>query len=1207
MNTTIKQRLEIISEFPFLIFFSVYFSYLLFSTSTFKLPLPPTFVKRLFFMLCFALIPRIPFLLKARKTHLLAALLMASTYYLVYKADGYSFLLFSGLFTVGFFGIDYRKIMKLYTIVLGCFLILTFSAACCGAIQDYVYLKDGYIRSSLGICYPTDMSSYVLFLLMYSWAVWRKIPDLVAVILGIICFYFSKYIAMSVTSTIVSILFFATVFCHFLCVECGLSKRLPKIFVKYFKALMVLAFPLFGILMFLLIFLYAKEFNIALRLNVVLSDRLKLPLESYHKYGIKAFGSPLPQIGNGFSSFKPLEYIFVDSTYPLILLRYGWVLFIMLCTSWSFCTKRAFLNKDSRLACLFVLIAFHSFSEHHFTEINFNPLVVMPFTAFLPVPYEVKQPQEHVPNDIFRSIKILVLIMTVSLIIALILPHYFTWMRTIIQLHDWTGGGKNGFLVLRTLSGIYILVALFLLSGIIGGRYFLSFLHSKKKHYYHIVLPTLVMLSSLFLLSHIWFSGNQLISDSVSEYHRQLLADQNTLSLITKSSTGKVYIDNVPSIYQQIVPGISDSVFCGDELARFYNTSVITDWTNDSSCFINSGFLFTRISRFHALYTNDNAVIRALKENGIHLTGYYNAEKSINLSYLSRLNNLLYSKRAGLSLNGNDHSLQCGPYISLYSGQYTVEYELQLNDVEAAKENMANNEIAMLRISAYNGKLILKEHVISKDQFNENGHALLKIPFNSENYSDIEFLAFPEGNHSFQISSIRYYRSPQYDIHMLYNKKRQRYREEYYTLDGIPTESTGGFSSVEYGYDPEGRITDIHYYDMNNAPAILSTGYSSLKRQFDARGRVVWESYFGPNSEPVLCSNGYASTFRSYNSDTEDVSLQKYYGLNGESVRTIWLYAEIHRRYNDRHQIILESYYDTDGSPFTMPTGQSMIESQYDSSGRAHIQRYLNASGNPVITTYGYAEIHREFTPQNWVSKESYYGIDGEPLSLPAGYAMIRRDFDERGNATLTEYCAADGSRIMTTMHYSALIRRFNDRNHIIYEGYLDIDDNPATLPGNYAAVEYERNSIGDAISFKYYDQTGTFAPRSEGYAEILRDYDDKRNPIRDIYLDTEGNPVITTMQYAEIHRSYNDMRQITSESYFDLKGNPCSNTSGFHKIKYEYDTKNLVTSFRYFDTFNLPIEINWGYFEERRSYNLDGSIAAQQYFNILGDEVFEP
>lgn len=1196
MNETWKNRLQQLADLPFLAVFTFYLIHLLFESSTFFLPLPGGFLRNLLILLCLSLLPRIPVYLKALKSQkklLAAAILLAANYALIYHSGGHFSLLYTGVLTIGFLEMDHRKVMKLFTIVLGCFLVLVFTAACCGAIQDLVMMKDGYIRTSLGICYPTDMASYVLFLLMYSWAAWKRIPDLVTFVLGIVCFFFSRYIAMSITSTICSVVFCTIVLGHFLCIECGLARRVPVCLKTLVRQLMTFAFPLLALLMFALIYAYSKNIGPALRLNGILSNRLELPLAAFHQYGLKPFGTPFEQIGNGFTTFAPNNYNFVDSTYPLILLRYGWVLFLALCVSWTAATRNAFLKRDSRLACLMAMIAFHSFSEHHFIAVNFNILLVLPFAAFIKLPAVEKHPLRE---EVLRSGKVLLGLAAMTGLSACILPAFFTWMRTIFQLNQWTGGGKNVYPAIRVLFYLYgsaVLAAAGILFSISVLRHRKTKAPKKKA-----AAGIMVSAASLAVLFSLVQAGNSYINRSVSDYSKWLKEDQKALQLITEAASGKVYIDSVPRIYQQKYPGISDTMFLGDELARFYSTSVIMDIKYDSNCFINSGFLFTPISSRHALYTNDTSVIDALKEQGYHLTGYYNTEKSVNLRYLARLNQIPYTNKTGLSLSGSKYALLHGPHISLYGGPYTATFKLKLTEFNnLLTENEMFDSVATLRVSAYNGEKVLKEHVLNRDQFDENGQAVIQLPFTSSNYSGIEFLVIPGGDYRFTVSSISYCRTPQYDIHNLYNTKKRKYRMEFYTLEGAPTTTTEGYSACEYEYNYNGIITEVRYYDAKNQPTLINNGYASLQRALDQRGRTTLESYFDIDKKPTLCSEGYASVSREYDQDN-NVTIEKYFDTTGNPTGTTFIYSEIHREYNDRNQVIKESYYDSDGQPLTMPAGYSMIESQYDSSGRPYIQKYLDINGNPVITASHYAEIHREYTPQNWVSKESYYDTKGLPLTLPAGYSMIKRSFDDKGNAILTEYCDSKGVRVMTTMHYAALMRRYNERNHVIYDAYLGINNEALLMPEKYAAISYERNEVGDAIVFKYYNQLGQLTLRSEGYAQIMRSYNEQRLPYRDIYLDVNGNPIITKMMYAEIRRDFNSLRQISKEYYFDTNGEPMVLPSGQASVSYERDSTGLPLIFRYYDSNNHPVLLSNGYAEMHRGYNNTQQIISESYYD---------
>ena len=106
------------------------------------------------------------------------SLIMAAVCYFVFRQTGYIDMVYLAAMTIGFAGVDYRKILKALLFSVGtCFLVAVF-AALSGAITNFVYPSVGHgIRSSWGICYPTDLASTALYLLLALWVVWHKLPD----------------------------------------------------------------------------------------------------------------------------------------------------------------------------------------------------------------------------------------------------------------------------------------------------------------------------------------------------------------------------------------------------------------------------------------------------------------------------------------------------------------------------------------------------------------------------------------------------------------------------------------------------------------------------------------------------------------------------------------------------------------------------------------------------------------------------------------------------------------------------------------------------------------------------------------------------------------------------------------------------------------------------------------------------------------------
>lgn len=62
--------------------------------------------------------------------------------------------------------------------------------------------------------------------------------------------------------------------------------------------------------------------------------------------------------------------------------EYGGVYLLAMCVLWTWTTVKAIRGGNRKLALAMGVIAFHSVMEHHFTEVNYNILAVMPLAVY---------------------------------------------------------------------------------------------------------------------------------------------------------------------------------------------------------------------------------------------------------------------------------------------------------------------------------------------------------------------------------------------------------------------------------------------------------------------------------------------------------------------------------------------------------------------------------------------------------------------------------------------------------------------------------------------------------------------------------------------------------------------------------------------------------------------------------------------------------
>ena len=236
----------------------------------------------------------------------------------------------------------------------------------------------------MGIAYPTDFAAWVLYMVLFMWLAFPRMPDAAMVPLCVVSF-FAAYVAISETSMLCTSLL-ALMVAYRVFERRVIEAKGRLRFLKSLVSLAALgAFPALACLTWFLLAAYGRGYGFAVRLNSLLSTRLALAYQAYRQYGFRAFGAPLTQISSGGTTDWPADYNFVDSTYALIVLRYGFVCFFAICLLWVFLAWRGVKGGQRRMVLGMLLIAAHSFSEHHFPDVNYNILLVLPFCR-LPAP-----------------------------------------------------------------------------------------------------------------------------------------------------------------------------------------------------------------------------------------------------------------------------------------------------------------------------------------------------------------------------------------------------------------------------------------------------------------------------------------------------------------------------------------------------------------------------------------------------------------------------------------------------------------------------------------------------------------------------------------------------------------------------------------------------------------------------------------------------
>ncbi len=724
----------------------------------------------------------------------LAAIGTAILFYVIYFFTHTDLFIVFGFFALATYGFNYEDILKRHTVIIAIGMIAAVTASFIGAIPNLVYLDKGkFVRDSFGICYPTDCASFIFFLIILSWIAWKKLPQLYFAIFGVLLFLISMKLTLSDTCMICSALFIVILIGYNIIGSRYDKWSILKKLKKPFDFLLTISFPAFTVVMFILVFLYAGETGIGIKLNELLTSRLGLSWSALTKHGISLFGTVLLQVGNGSTTFLPNSgYDFVDSSYFLILIRYGIVFYLVACILWVRVVRKAIKNSDYRLVLGMVLIAFHSLAEHHFTEINYNILLFIPYAYFgskavieenngdaVVSDKENKKniggkdlcENRAVRNRFYLKISAVIIIFT-----AVILLTSVFWLNDLRTIADYLKDNTKLDMTIVFLSFFAVVCGIFFF--MLKSCFKLVQKGDGRKQNVIVLSICSGLILAMVIISKVYISH----IGEATEAER--LGDKYALGLIEESRTGDVYSVKYPSLYKSDYPSMTRSIMYSEDLARKSNATVLVDKDDELYVFTRRGFLYAQISQNSAVYTNDDAVIKSLSEHGYTPKGYYPRTKTQGVGDKATGNDLRaceYDAVIKLDVGGNI------PETGTVGGII----------VEGEKNNV----------------LIEKKEILTGD-IDKSGESVVTIHFTlPSDTPNVRVKVNGFGGSEITVNSITIVPAPKYDIHKKFDKNMNLIEEKFYSIDGEPVLNDNGYSICRYEYDDHGKLVSTKYYD----------------------------------------------------------------------------------------------------------------------------------------------------------------------------------------------------------------------------------------------------------------------------------------------------------------------------------------------------------------------------------------------------------
>ena len=616
--------------------------------------------------------------------------------YVFYQFRPTSLLYVLGIALIGTVGMDYHKILKAHVAVIGLTVFSAILASLTGTIDNLVYLWDGnQRRDSFGICYPTDFASFLFYLFLFFWIAWDRIPHWISLILCVPFMIVVRGYALSDTCFLCGIAFILVLLLLTLVEKKVTESGIITWVKKVFDFLLVGAFPLLACLMFAMIGLYANEqasgiAGLGGKLNDFLTGRLGLALNSIREHGITLLGSDLKQQGNGFTTFPVMGYDFVDSTYPLVLLRNGWIMLLVMGFLWVRMSFVAVREKKYRLAFGMALIALHSFVEHHFTEMHYNVLLYVAFASITQAGKRVNADGEEKKEAKWKKYldvegkKLGICIATLILAWVLTAPLWLAGLRTICGSMRRAGDERESLFVVGAFLGM-VLANLILAYGA-------ALAWSRKKNENGkdtYVLPLAVgAVLSIGLLT----CGVIMTAQAGEKVRTTVQEDLSVLKEIDKAALGKIYSTEFPTEYGKSLKKLKYGILTGEDLARKKNVTVIVPREKEYYVFFRKDFSYTAISEKSAVYSNDPEVLNKLSAMGFTPKKYYDEIRYVELP------------------------IHMAPLTNLRKGLYTVIYRFRVQPGDKEPENVAE-----ITIVGNKGHDILFKEGVPASKMDENG------------------------------------------------------------------------------------------------------------------------------------------------------------------------------------------------------------------------------------------------------------------------------------------------------------------------------------------------------------------------------------------------------------------------------------------------------------------------------------------------------
>lgn len=283
-------------------------------------------------------------------------------------------------FILGAKGVKFRRIVQIFFGTIGILLAGTILMSQANVVNDFIYLRDGHNRHSLGISYPTDAAAYFFYLVLaYYYLIFNKITWRSYVAIAVIDFVIYE-VTQARNSFLLILLTIPTIWVAQRASQGHLISRGLASFYWIFPSLVAYCTVLLS-------YLYRAKSGLFRIVNHALSGRLELSHQAIERHGFSILGQHFRENGwggsRGFKNFyKPgFSYFYIDSSYIRLAVIYGLIIAIIIVVFMTVIAYHSIASHEFVLAAIIMLISIHCIVEQHLMDFSYNPFLLALFAS----------------------------------------------------------------------------------------------------------------------------------------------------------------------------------------------------------------------------------------------------------------------------------------------------------------------------------------------------------------------------------------------------------------------------------------------------------------------------------------------------------------------------------------------------------------------------------------------------------------------------------------------------------------------------------------------------------------------------------------------------------------------------------------------------------------------------------------------------------